>query len=627
MTENLSYNAENIKVLKGLEAVRLRPSMYIGDTHIKGLHHLVYELVDNSIDEAMAGFCSKITVSINKDGSITVEDNGRGIPTDIHPTEKKSGVEVALTILHAGGKFDKNTYKVSGGLHGVGLSVVNALSTKLKIIVKRAGKIYVQDYIDGNPQYDLKIIGETTETGTSVNFIPSSEIFSTVVFDYQILATRLRELAFLNSGLKIIIKDERNEKIEEFHYAGGLNSFVQFINEGKKPIHKDPIYIQKSKEGCGIEVAMQYTDAYTENVFSFVNNINTIEGGTHVVGFSSALTRIINSYIRKNNLSDVQLSGNDVREGLTAVISMKVPNPQFEGQTKTKLGNSNVKGLVDSIVFEALGFYFEENPTIAKSIIEKSIVAFKAREAAKKARELIRRKSVLGGNSLPGKLIDCREDDAKLCELFLVEGDSAAGTAISARNRKIQAILPLRGKVLNVEKSRLDKILKSEQILNIISALGSGIGEDFNLTKLRYHKIIILTDADVDGAHIACLLLTLFYRYMRPLVDGGHVYLAQPPLYKCLKGKQSFYVRDDVALAEVNKNSEFVVQRFKGLGEMDSAELEETVMDVSKRVLKQVKVEDAVEADRMFSILMGDEVEPRREFIMAHAREVKNLDI
>ena len=633
MSENKDYSAENIKVLKGLEAVRVRSSMYIGSTDIRGLHHLVKEILDNSIDEHLANHCSKIRLIIHTDNSITVIDNGRGIPTDIHPDEKISGVEVALTILHAGGKFDKDSYKVSGGLHGVGVSVVNALSKKLIVEVKQKGKIFIQEYAYGKPLYPLKIIAECPieQTGTSVTFTPDNTIFTETVYDFNLLSSRVRELAFLNPGLEITIIDEREspqvEKI--FMYRDGIKEFVSYLNEGKQPLHKEIIYFNKQQDYTIIEIAMQWNDSYNESVHSFVNNINTHEGGTHLSGFNTALTRVINNYIKKKKLSDVNLAGEDIREGLTAIINLKVPNPQFEGQTKTKLGNSELKGIVDSLAFESLTNYFEENPSVIKIIIEKCISAFNAREAARKARELTRRKSALSGSGLPGKLADCQERDPSKCELFLVEGDSAGGSCLNARDRKTQAILPLKGKILNVEKARLDKIFKSQEISNIITALGAGVSDEFNIEKLRYHKIIIMTDGDVDGSHIACLLLTLFYRYMPKLIENGYIYLAIPTLYKLAKGKTAVYLYNDNELApklqELGENVN--VQRYKGLGEMNPEQLWETTMDESVRYLKKVRIEDAIEADRMFSMLMGEEVEPRKAFIMANAKFVKNLDV
>jgi DNA gyrase subunit B len=629
--ENKEYSASNITVLKGLDAVKKRPSMYIGSVSAKGLHHLIYEVVDNSIDEAMAGFCKLITVTIHKDNSITVQDDGRGIPTGMHPEEGKTGVEMALTMLHAGGKFDKDTYKVSGGLHGVGVSVVNALSEWLKVTIKQKGKIFQQEYTEGNPNDQLKVIGETEETGTQISFLPSDKIFTETIFNNDTVITRLRELAFLNSGIKIKFIDERETIEEDYYSEDGLKSFVTFLNQGKKPLHEEVIHVKKINANIEVEISAQYTDAYSESIFSFVNNINTLEGGTHLSGFSTALTRTINNYIKRHKVTDISLSGQDVKEGLTAIVSVKVPDPQFEGQTKTKLGNSEVKGLVDSTVFEALGFYFEENPSVAKSIINKAVTAAKAREAARKARELTRRKGILSGaGTLPGKLADCQEKDPAKSEIFFVEGDSAGGSAKGGRDRKFQAILPLKGKILNVEKARLDKMFKSEQITNLITAIGTSIGDEFNIDKIRYHKLIIMTDADVDGAHISCLLLTFLYRYMKELIARGFVYRAMPPLYKVSKGKQFVYVYDDKGMKEAVENygTEGVnLQMYKGLGEMNPEQLGETTLDPKNRYLKQITIEDAMEADRMFSILMGEEVEPRKEFIMSHANKVKNLDV
>ncbi|MBI2148323.1 DNA topoisomerase (ATP-hydrolyzing) subunit B [Candidatus Woesearchaeota archaeon] len=634
MNENNEYTAESIKVLKGLEAVKKRPSMYIGSIDLRGLHHLVFEVVDNSIDEHLAGFCSKIKVLFHKDNSVSVIDNGRGIPTDIHPEEKKSGVEIALTVLHAGGKFDKNTYKVSGGLHGVGVSVVNALSKYLKVQVKQKGKLFLQEYECGNPKYDLKIIGDCDErdTGTTITFLPDDKIFTELIFDFNIIANRLRELAFLNPSLEIIIEDERQEPHHEkiFYYEGGIKEFVEYLNKGKEFLNKNVIYMNKESNGTIVEIALQWNNSYNESIFSFVNNINTHEGGTHLTGFNTALTRIANNYVKKKKLSDINLSGDDIREGLTAIISLKVQNPQFEGQTKTKLGNSEIKGVVDSLTFDYLTSYFEENPNVAKIIIEKCINAYQAREAARKARELTRRKGALNGSGLPGKLADCQEKDPSKCELFLVEGDSAGGSSRSCRDKKFQAILPLKGKILNVEKARLDKIFKSQEILNIITALGTSVGEEFNINKLRYHKIIIMADSDVDGGHMSCLLLTLFYRYMVKLIENGNIYLVQAPLYKIIKGKNSWYIKDDNALTDLLKeigNDNLVIQRFKGLGELNPEQLWETTMNPNVRTLKKIAIEDAVESDRMFSILMGEDVEPRKEFIMSNAKFVKNLDV
>ncbi|GIU69965.1 MAG: DNA gyrase subunit B [Candidatus Woesearchaeota archaeon] len=638
------YDASHIVVLGGLDAVRKRPSMYIGSTSSRGLHHMVYEIVDNSIDEALAGFCTRISVIIEKDNSITVEDNGRGIPVDIHPKYNIPALEVVMTKLHAGGKFDKNTYKVSGGLHGVGLSVVSALSKELTIQVKRDGKIYFQKYECGNPVTKLEIIGECDikETGTKINFLPDDSIFTEKVFDFNILENRLRELAFLNKGVKITLTDERIEENEkdtegnikvkerEYYYEGGIISFVEFLNKNKKTIH-EPIYISKQKDKIDVEIALQYNDSYSENVYSFVNNINTVEGGTHLIGFKTALTRTLNNYIEKNNnfKEKIKLSSDDVREGLSAIISVKVPEPQFEGQTKTKLGNSEVKGIVDSIVSTSLGTFLEENPKIALMIIEKAMLAARAREAARKARELTRRKSVLEFSTLPGKLADCSEKDPAKSELFIVEGDSAGGSAKQGRNREFQAILPLKGKILNVEKARLNKILSSQEITNIITALGTGISEEFNIQNLRYHKIIIMADSDVDGSHIRTLLLTLFYRYMKPLIEQGNIYLAQPPLYLVKKGNQKYYCltdkeKDDL-LSKIGED--VIIQRYKGLGEMNPEQLWETTMDPVSRTIKKVTIEDAIEADQIFETLMGNDVIPRREFIESHAKEVTNLDI
>src|SRR3989344_1332020 len=632
MTDN-SYKAESITVLKDLEAVMKRPSMYVGDVGLRGLHHLVMEVLDNSIDEALAGFCNLIKVIIHQDGCLTVTDNGRGIPVDLHPELKIPGVEVVMTILHSGGKFDNKNYKVSGGLHGVGISVVNALSDYLEVIVKRDGNTYKQRYERGKKITELEIIGTTDEFGTQITFVPNKEIFETIEFQNEIITTRLKELAFLNKGLRITFTDERSNLNEEYFYEGGIISFVKHLNKSKNIIHNEPIYLNTNKSNIIIEVAMQYNDGYQENVFTYVNNINTIEGGTHLIGFKTALTRAINDYINKNlnnNKNNENLTGDDVREGLVCIISVRIHNPQFEGQTKTKLGNSNIKGIVDSIVYDGLSNYFEENPNIAKAIIFKAINAARAREAARKARELTRRKSVLDSGSLPGKLADCQEKDPSKSEIFIVEGDSAAGTGIGARDRKTQAIFPLRGKILNVEKARLDKIFNNEEITSLISALGCSIGEEFDLNKLRYHKIIILCDADSDGNHIATLLLTFFYRNMPKLIENGFLYLAQPPLFRIVKSNSTYYVKDDAQLNELLSQigrDKVVIQRFKGLGEMDSEELQETVMDTSKRTLKKIIIEDAVLADLTFSILMGDEVEPRREFIFKHSIDVKNLDI
>ena len=628
-TEKSDYGAESIQVLEGLEAVQKRPSMYIGSTGLRGLHHLVYEVVDNSIVEALAGYCDRITVTIHADNSVSVSDNGRGIPVAPHPKLKIPSVQVVLTKLHAGGKFDSKAYKVSGGLHGVGVSVVNALSKKLKVVVQRDGKTYEQDYAKGIPMSDLQVTGDTEETGTTVTFMADDGIFETLEYDYSTLATRLRELAFLNKGIEISFIDERSDKDETFFYEGGLKEFVVFLNKSKHGMH-DPIYFEKEKNDIQIEICIQYNDGYQEQCYSFANNINTIEGGTHLSGFKTALTRCMNNYAIKNKmLNDTRFSPEDIREGLTAIISVKLHDPQFEGQTKTKLGNSELKGLVDSMVSSALSEFLEQNPKIAKTILNKCVDAMKSREAARKARDLTRRKSFLESGSLPGKLADCSNKDPAVSELFIVEGDSAGGSAKQGRNRSFQAILPLRGKILNVEKARLHKMLQNNEIITIIEALGTGIGEEFNVEKLRYHKVIIMTDADVDGNHIACLLLTFFYRHMSELIKKGYIYLAQPPLYKLSKGKAVRYVyREEEKVAALKELGDNVgLQRYKGLGEMNPSQLWETTMDPELRGLKQITIDDAVAADQMFSVLMGDQVEPRREFIMAHAKEVKELDV
>ncbi|MBV4423025.1 DNA topoisomerase (ATP-hydrolyzing) subunit B [Clostridium tyrobutyricum] len=629
------YDENQIQVLEGLEAVRKRPGMYIGSTSSKGLHHLVYEIVDNSIDEALAGYCTKIKVVINEDNSITVSDNGRGMPVGIHPKIKKPTVEVIMTILHAGGKFGGGGYKVSGGLHGVGASVVNALSEDCKVEVKREGHIWKQEFKKGKPVTGLDIIGDTDEHGTKIYFKPDSEIFDEIEYDYLTLANRIRELAFLNKGIKIALEDKRNDKSELFHYEGGIKSFVEYLNRNKQPIQKEPIYLEGKREDYSLEIAIQYNDGYTENIFAFANNIDTVEGGTHLAGFKSALTRVFNDYAKRYGVlkeNDKNLSGEDIREGLTAVISIKLTDPQFEGQTKTKLGNSEVRGIVDSIMSEAVSNYLEENPQISKTILDKSLMASRAREAARKAREITRRKSVLENTSLPGKLADCSSKHPSECEIYLVEGDSAGGSAKQGRDRKFQAILPLRGKIMNVEKQRLDKILGYEEIRAMITAFGGGIGKDFDVSKIRYYKIIIMTDADVDGAHIRTLLLTFFYRYMKELVDHGHIYIAQPPLYKISKGKKENYAYSDeeleVILEEMGgKDSSINIQRYKGLGEMDSTQLWDTTMNPETRTLRKVNVEDAMDADEIFTILMGDKVEPRRNFIQENAKKVVNLDI
>lgn len=628
------YDAGAIQVLEGLEAVRTRPGMYIGSTSVKGLHHLVYEVVDNSVDEALAGFANTIEVDINEDNSITVKDNGRGIPCGMHETGVPA-VELVLTKLHAGGKFGGSGYKVSGGLHGVGISVVNALSEWTKVEVHQDGLIREISFERGNMTEALHEIGKTNRTGTTVYFKPDPLIFETTVFVFDTLKTRLQELAFLNKGLKITIRDRRESELKEetFCYEGGIREFIKFLNEGKEAIHADVIDIEGEKDETIVEVALQYNDSYSENILSFVNNINTIDGGTHLSGFRSALTRSLNDYARKMNLlkeNESNLSGEDVREGLTAVISVKIRNPQFEGQTKAKLGNSEVKGITDNIVTESLKEYLEEHPNEAKKIIEKATMASRAREAARKARDLTRRKNALEISSLPGKLADCSDKGNELTEIYLVEGDSAGGSAKQGRDRRYQAILPLRGKILNVEKARLDKILSNNEIRSMITAFGTGIGEDFDLSKRRYDKIIIMTDADVDGAHIRTLLLTFFYRYMKPLVENGHVYIAQPPLYQIKKGRNHWYVYSDEELAtklnEIGRDG-ITVQRYKGLGEMDPEQLWETTMDPEQRTILKVSLEDSLEADKIFTVLMGDKVEPRRKFIEENANNVRNLDL
>ncbi|KAA0000938.1 MAG: DNA topoisomerase (ATP-hydrolyzing) subunit B [Thermoplasmata archaeon] len=623
MTED--YGIDKIKVLEGLEAVRKRPAMYIGSTDEKGLHHLVEEVVDNSVDEALAGYCSKIDVVIHKDGSISVDDNGRGIPVEIHEEYGISGVETVMTKLHAGGKFEKGAYKVAGGLHGVGVSVVNALSKWLEVEVRRNGKVYRQRYERGKPVTELKIVGDAKETGTKVRFLPDDEIFGGKSFDYHLLRKRLQEIAFLNRGLRIRLYDERVGKEDVFEYEGGIIEFVKYINRNKTPLH-DVIYFSGKKNGIDVEIALQYTDGYIENIFTFVNDINTKEGGTHLSGFKSALTRVLNEYGRKNIFkNDEALSGEDVREGLTAVISCKVPDPQFEGQTKTKLANSEVKGVVETVVYEKLFLYLEENPPVAKSILEKALQAAKAREAARKARELVRKKSYLESLSLPGKLADCTSNEPEKCD-FIVEGDSAGGSAKQGRDRKYQAILPLKGKILNVEKASFDKILENEEIRAIISAIGTGIGDEFDIRKANYNKIIIMTDADVDGAHIRTLLLTFFFRYMRPLIENGYIYIAQPPLYRIKKGNKVYYAYSEEEMKKIAGDGA-TLQRYKGLGEMNPEQLWETTMNPKNRILKKVEIEDAIEADELFTILMGKNVEERREFIKRHAKEVVNLDI
>jgi DNA gyrase subunit B len=627
------YNAQQIQVLEGLEAVRKRPSMYIGSTCVRGLHHLVYEVVDNSIDEALAGFCNQIIVELHSDGSVSVDDNGRGIPVDLHLKEKKSALEVVLTILHAGGKFGGEGYKVSGGLHGVGVSVVNALSKHLEVWVKRGGQLYYQSYHCGIPDAPVAPIGVAADTGTIVRFEPDPEIFEVCDFSFEFLTHRLRELAFLNRGVKIVLKEEKTNKEAVYLYDGGIISFVEYVNKTKNPIHKEIFYIQKKVDESEVEVALQYNDGYVESIYTFANNIHTQEGGTHLSGFRSGLTRTLNEYAKKYNLikeNETNLSGDDVREGLTAVLSVKLRYPQFEGQTKTKLGNSDIRGIVESVINQELEIFLEENPNAAKKIIEKCLLASRARDAARKAKELTRRKSALEVGSLPGKLADCSSKDAENSELFLVEGDSAGGSAKQGRDRKFQAILPLRGKILNVEKARLDRILNNEEIRTMITALGTGIGDDFDITKLRYHKIVSMTDADVDGAHIRTLLLTFFYRFMTPLVEGGYVYIAQPPLYYIKQSKNEYYAYSDAELEELLTKigrQGITVQRYKGLGEMNSEQLWETTMDPVSRVIFRVTSEDAMEADQAFSMLMGEKVEPRKEYILTHAAEVRNLDI
>lgn len=632
-----NYSAQDIQILKGLDAVRKRPGMYIGTTGPDGLHHLVYEIVDNSIDEALAGHCSQILVSIEKGNKIVVKDDGRGIPVDIHPVEKISALEVVLTKLHAGGKFDKNSYKVSGGLHGVGVSVVNALSTWCEVHVHKDGKIYYQKYNRGTPEEAVKVIGETEDRGSVVTFMPDETIFETVNFSFDVLSQRLRELAFLNKGIKISITDNRlpEPKTKEFQFEGGLKSFIEYLNKNKTSIHKEPIYIEAEKDRVGVEISFEFNDGYSETIFSFVNNINTKEGGTHLAGFKAALTRTFNDFLKKSKMAkkmDENLNGDDVREGITAVISVKVPDPQFEGQTKTKLGNSDVKGIVESVVNEHLTDYFEMNPEVVDKILEKTVLAAKARSAARRARELTRRKSFLESNSLPGKLADCSEKDPSLCEVYIVEGDSAGGSAKQGRDRKFQAILALWGKMLNVERTRAEKVFSNDKLSPIISALGAKAGKEFDAEKLRYHKVIIMADADVDGSHIRTLLLTFFFRYMTELVEAGHVYIAMPPLYKVSYGKKIAYAFDDDERDQIIKEfnageNKINIQRYKGLGEMNPEQLWETTMNPETRNIMQVKLEDAVEADEIFTTLMGELVEPRRKFIEDNALLVSNLDV
>ena len=647
------YSAESIKVLEGLEAVRKRPAMYIGDVGKRGLHHLVYEVVDNSIDEALAGYCTKVTVTFNADGSVTVDDNGRGIPVDMHKEEKRPAVEVVMTVLHAGGKFDKGSYKVSGGLHGVGVSVVNALSEWLWVEVKRDGKIHRQDYKIGDPQNKLKVTGKAKKTGTRVCFFPDRSIFKVINFEYDIIAERLRELAYLNSGLEIVLQDKRAEdgETDSFKFKGGLSDFVKYLDEQNNPLHNKVITVSNDSGEVPVDVALRYSNSYNDNILTFVNNINTIEGGTHLSGFRSALTRAMNNHASKNNLikakknEKISLTGEDFKEGLTAILSIKVAEPQFEGQTKTKLGNGDVKGVVDKVVYEGILDFLEQNPSIGRKVIEKALLAARSRNAAKKARELIRRKSALGGSSLPGKLADCSNRDPSFCELYLVEGDSAGGSAKQGRDRKIQAILPLRGKVINSEKARIDKLLSNNEVQSMITALGAGFGGsldeegersagDFDIEKLRYHKVIIMTDADVDGSHIRTLLLTFFYRKMKEIIDGGYLYLALPPLYRVAQGKKENYAYDDnerdlmiERMQKENKNTKVSIQRYKGLGEMNPGQLWETTMDPERRTLMRVTVESAAEAAETFQNLMGSDVEARRTFIEKNAKFVVNLDI
>ena len=632
-----SYDESQIQVLEGLEAVRKRPGMYIGTTSIRGLHHLVYEIMDNSIDEALAGFCNEIEVTINKDNSITNVDNGRGIPVGIHPKMGVSTVEVVHTILHAGGKFGGEGYKVSGGLHGVGASVVNALSEYLDVEVSRDGNVYKQRYERGKPVTNLEIVAQTEKTGTKTTFKPDPEIFEELVYDFDTLVNRFRELAFLNKGITIRLIDNRPEEpiVKNLHYEGGIISFVEYINKNKEVLHNHPIYFSGNKDTSFVEIAMQYNDGYVENIFSYANNIGTTEGGTHMTGFKTAITKVFNDYARKYNFikeNDKNLSGEDVREGLTAIVSVKLSEPQFEGQTKTKLGNSEIRGLVENVVSDKLDNFMQENPSIARTVIDKCLTAARAREAARKARELTRRKSVLESTTLPGKLADCSERDPAATEIYIVEGDSAGGSAKQGRDRKFQAILPLWGKMLNVEKARLDKVYDNEKLMPVITALGAGIGEEFDVSKLRYHKVIIMADADVDGSHIRTLLLTFFFRYMKPLVENGYVYIAQPPLYKIEKGKEELYAYNEKELEKIIKEKNWNkddcnIQRYKGLGEMNADQLWETTMNPDTRTILKVELEDAVAADEIFTILMGDKVEPRKEFIQTNAKYVTNLDI
>ncbi|MBU0591066.1 DNA topoisomerase (ATP-hydrolyzing) subunit B [Candidatus Micrarchaeota archaeon] len=629
MTTDTGYTAKDIQVLEGLEAVRKRPAMYIGSTNRIGLHHLVYEVLDNSIDEALAGHCKNIEIMLYKDGSVSVTDDGRGIPVDKHDSGK-SALEVVLTVLHAGGKFGKQAYAVSGGLHGVGVSVVNALSETLSVEVRRNGKTYAQTYHIGKPLSDVKVVGDTDKTGTMIRFKPNTKIFETVEFEYNYLKERIMELAFLNAGLRIKMSDERDGNEQEFYYEGGIKEFVEHINKARTKLHA-PVHFKKTKDNNEIEYALQYTDSYSESIYSFVNNIKTVDGGTHVSGFRTALTRVVNEYMRINKIlkNDKKMSGDDAIEGLAGIISIKIPEPQFEGQTKAKLGNSEIKGIVDSVVYDSLMTYLEEHPTEAKRIMQKIISSMEAREAAQKAKELIRRKSVFESSILPGKLSDCIEKDPSKCEIFVVEGDSAGGSGRQGRDRNYQAILPLKGKILNVEKAPMHKVLTSEEIKAIVLSIGAGFGEDFDATKARYHKFVIMTDADVDGAHIRTLILTLFYRHFKPLIEKGYLYIAQPPLYKIKQGKSIQYAYSDAQLQEVLKQTgeKVDIQRYKGLGEMNPEQLWETTMNPETRTLKQVTIEDAIVADELFTILMGDEVAPRKEFIEQYAKQVKNLDI
>ena len=630
--EDSTYDAEKIQVLEGLEAVRKRPSMYIGSTDFYGLHHLVYEVVDNSIDEAMAGFCTSVNVALNEDGSVMVEDDGRGIPIGMHKKYKQDALELVLTKLHSGGKFDRKTYKVSGGLHGVGLSVVNALSEWLEVKIKRGGKLHVQRYERGVPTGPVKADGDSIGTGTIITFKPDTQIFESIQFSYETLSARMRELAFLNKGLKVTISEKKSNQSNTYRFDGGIIEYVLFMNRNKTCLHEKPIYIIIEKDGIAIEIGMQYTDSYAENIHTFANNINTTEGGTHLIGFRSALTKTINDYSKRYGFvkgNDDSLSGEDVREGLTAVLSVKVPEPQFEGQTKTKLGNSDVKGIVESAVGEKLFEFLEENPKVAQACIGKALLAAQAREAARKARELTRRKGLLDIGNLPGKLSDCTEKDPAKCELFLVEGESAGGSAKQARDRTFQAILPLRGKILNVEKARLDKMLKNVEIRTLITALGTGVDTEFDVSKARYHRVCIMTDADVDGAHIRTLLLTFFFRNMKEMIERGYIYIAQPPLYKVKRGKSEKYVYSDKELADLTAESGkgADIQRYKGLGEMNPEQLRTTTMDPNTRIMKKVHIEDAQAADDLFTVLMGDAVEPRRMFIEDHAKEVEFLDV